>query len=143
MPRATRAHYTQTSDNAAATLASAINPDNTAYTLPVSGTVTSGPTSGSTPVAIASGTGNSLAAVAAQAGLRLIGWSARSNAALGNTAKTVIRHGVLAGDTAIGFINLQDDQSEQMYYGPEGIACDNGISVTRDGTNAVEITLFY
>lgn len=97
---------------------------------------------GATIVAVASGTGDTQA-VAAQAGLRLVGWTARSNAVGGLTSKTVLRHGTGTGDPALVFVNLQDDQSDDKYYGPEGRACAGGIFVDRDGTNAVEITVFY
>jgi hypothetical protein len=123
-----------------AVLASAKNPDGSDYTLPVSGTVTTAPAPAATPTAIASGSGDA-AGVAPTANLRLMGYSVRESAASPDDASFVIRHGALASDPALVFVEVSADQSTTEWLGEDGIACPNGIFIDRV-SGSTEIVLY-
>jgi len=83
------------------------------------------------------------AAVAAAAGLRLMGYSAKESAAVPAAATAVIVHGATgAGGTSVVNLNLALSTSETQWFGPDGIACPNGLSIDWL-TGRLDINLFY
>lgn len=83
------------------------------------------------------------AAVAAAAGLRLVGFAARESAATAAAATFIIVHGATgAGGTAVVPVELAGDQSTREWFGPDGIACPNGISIDWVAGTA-DIHLFF
>lgn len=90
-----------------------------------------------TAIADAADTGDE-AIVAAQAGLRLLGWSVRETAAA--VATLDIENGESAGSPDLAVINLAASESKDRWYGERGIAADGGIFVNRlTGTTLVII----
>lgn len=83
------------------------------------------------------------AAVAAQAGLRLVGFAARESAGVAAVATFSIVHGATgAGGTSVVPVELKADESTRDWFGPEGIACPNGISIDHVA-GTVDVNLFY
>lgn len=83
------------------------------------------------------------AAVAAATGLRLIGFASRESAATAAVASFVIVHGATAaGGTSVVPVELKADESTREWFGPDGIACPNGISIDWIAGTA-DINLFY
>jgi len=81
------------------------------------------------------------AAVAAAAGLRLMGWAARETA--GAVASAKIVHGATgAAGTLVVPIGLAADSCATGWYAPEGIPMANGISIDHLA-GSLDITLFY
>lgn len=83
------------------------------------------------------------AAIAADDGLRLVGFAARESAAVAAVAAFVIVHGATAaGGTSVVPVELAADASTSEWFGPEGIACPSGVSIDiQSGT--VDVDLFY
>lgn len=70
------------------------------------------------------------AAVAAAAGLRLVGWAARESAGAAAVATFRIVHGAtVAGGTTVVPVELAANGFASAWYGPEGIAVPNGLSI--------------
>lgn len=68
------------------------------------------------------------AAVAAVAGLRLMGYAVRETAAA--VANVVIVHGATVGaSTYLVPVKLAANESKVHNFGPDGLACPNGISI--------------
>lgn len=87
-------------------------------------------------------TANVDAAVAAAAGLRLVGFSAKESAGAPAAATAVIVHGATgAGGTAVAYINLAASGSDTVWLG-DGIACDSGISIDWL-TGQLDVCLYY
>lgn len=83
------------------------------------------------------------AAVAAVAGLRLVGFAARESAGTAAVATFIIVHGATgAGGTAVVPVELKADESTREWFGPDGIACPNGISVDWI-VGTVDVHLFF
>lgn len=83
------------------------------------------------------------AAVAAVAGLRLVGFSCRESAAVAAVATFIIVHGATgATGTAIVPVELSLNGSNFGWFGPEGIAVPNGISIDWI-VGQVDVHLFY
>lgn len=81
-------------------------------------------------------------AVAAAAGLRLVGFAAREIAATGAPASFIILHGTIAAGTPVVPVELSLDQSTRDWFGPDGIAVPNGLSIdVVAGT--VDVHLYY
>lgn len=83
------------------------------------------------------------AAVAAAAGLRLMGVSAREAAGEAAAASFAVVHGATAGGgTPVVVFELGQNASVQTWYGPGGIAVPNGLSLdVTAGT--VDVILHY
>lgn len=82
------------------------------------------------------------AAVAAAAGLRLMGVSVRESAVTPAVATVIIVHGATAAATAFLPIELAANGSLSLWYGPGGIAVPNGLSIdVVAGT--LDVHLFY
>ena len=82
------------------------------------------------------------AAVAAQAGLRLVGFSAKESAGTPAAATAVIVHGATgAGGTAVAYVNFAASGSTTVWLG-DGIDCASGISIDWL-TGRLDIALFY
>lgn len=83
------------------------------------------------------------AAVAAVAGLRLMGFACRESAATAAAATFRIMHGAtVAGGTVLVPVELAANESTRDWFGPEGIACASGLSIdVIAGT--VDVELFY
>lgn len=141
MARGTRADYARISDNAGATLASAKNPDGTDYTLPVELSSSVGAFVAATAIEVASGTADAQA-VAAQAGLRLLGYSIRESAAAAAAASVIIRHGTSTAGAPLAFVELDLDQSVTVWFGPDGLAAAGGIFIDRTA-GETHIVIFY
>jgi hypothetical protein len=86
-----------------------------------------------TPTAVNSGasiTSDQNAAVAAAAGLRLYGYSVMEDAATPASASLRIMHGAtVGGGTQVEVISLTAGESTADYWGPEGVAVPNGVSI--------------
>ena len=83
------------------------------------------------------------AAVVAAAGLRLVGFAARESAAVAATATFIIVHGATgAGGTQVVPVELISNESTSAWFGPEGIACPNGISIDWI-VGTVDVDLFF
>lgn len=83
-----------------------------------------------TAVEVVSGTGN-VAAVAATAGLRLLGYAIRESGAPAATATVYFRNGALVGDPLIDPVVLAPGESTREWFGPQGKAAASGIFVHR------------
>ena len=82
------------------------------------------------------------AAVAAQAGLRLVGFSTKESAGTPAAATAVIVHGATgAAGTAVSYINLAASGSETKWLG-DGIDCSSGISINWL-KGRLDVALFY
>lgn len=83
------------------------------------------------------------AAVAAQAGLRLMGFAARESAAVAAVATIVIVHGAtVAGGSSVVPIELAANASASAWFGPDGIDCASGLSIDVVAGTA-DVNLFY
>ncbi|MGZ5029032.1 MAG: hypothetical protein ACXWAT_10150 [Methylobacter sp.] len=83
------------------------------------------------------------AAVAAQAGLRLMGYSAKESAGTPAAATFAIKHGAtVAGGTDVVYQNFAASGSTLQWFGDSGIACPNGISLDWL-TGQVDVAIFY
>lgn len=83
------------------------------------------------------------AAVAAAAGLRLVGFACREMAGTAAVASFIIVNGATgAGGTAVVPVELAANESRSEWFGPEGIDCANGISIDWIA-GAVDVHLFY
>lgn len=82
------------------------------------------------------------AAVAAAAGLRLVGFAARESASTAAAATFIIVHGATAAGTKLIPVELAADQSTRDFFGPDGIACPDGISIDWIA-GTVDVNLFY
>ena len=82
-------------------------------------------------------------AVAAAAGLRLVGFAAVESAGVPAAADFVLVHGAtVAGGTEVVHVKLVALESKTGWFGPDGIAVPNGISIDRvAGTS--DIIIFY
>lgn len=92
-------------------------------------------------VHVASGTTDAQG-IAAQAGLRLMGFSVTEDAATAAAAEVALRHGTLATDTELFGVTLVANESVREFFLLGGIDAPNGIFVDRvSGTT--KLTLFY
>jgi len=83
------------------------------------------------------------AAVVATAGLRLMGYSTKESAAVPAAATFTIVHGATgAGGTVMVNVNLALSESATQWFGPDGIACPNGLSIDFL-TGRFDVHLFY
>lgn len=81
--------------------------------------------------------------VAAQSGLRLMGYSYRGTGSAGVTNKAVLRHGSSAAGTPIAFLAAEDNQApEPRWFGPQGIPCAGGIFVDMQAGD-LELVIYY
>jgi len=88
-------------------------------------------------------TANVDAAVAAQAGLRLMGFSAKESAGIPAAATFTLVHGAtVGGGTNVAYQNLALSGSNTEWFGPDGIACPDGISIDWL-TGQVDVCIFY
>lgn len=81
-------------------------------------------------------------AIAAAAGLRLVGFAARESASTAAVATFIILHGTAADGTAVIPVELKADESTREWFGPEGIAVPNGVSIDWIA-GTVDVHLFY
>lgn len=83
------------------------------------------------------------AAVAAAVGLRLMGFASRESAATAAVATYRLVHGAtVAGGTTLYPVELSAGESRGEWFGPDGIAVPNGVSIdVIAGT--VDVVLFY
>lgn len=134
---------------ALATLASATNPDGSAYTLPVSGTVTatpsgtqvvSGTVNGSAATATAGAVDNAdEALVAPTANLRLMGYSITESADVPAAATVNIRNGAADTDPLVAAEVLAASGDRHRWFGPNGIASADGVFIERAAGEAVVV----
>jgi len=83
------------------------------------------------------------AAVAAQAGLRLVGYSSKETAGIPAAATFRIIHGATGATNApVVNVNHAASTSNTQWFGPDGIACPNGLSIDWL-TGQVDVELFY
>lgn len=83
------------------------------------------------------------AAVAAAAGLRLVGFAARESAATAAAATFILVHGATAaGGTSVAPVELAANGSTSEWFGPDGIACPDGISIA-GVAGTVDVNIFY
>jgi hypothetical protein len=82
-----------------------------------------------------------IAAVAAAANLRLMGFTVRESAGTPAVATLAIRHGTVATDTIIAPVSLIASDTKTAWFGPQGIPCASGIYVDRIAGNTT-ITLY-
>lgn len=83
------------------------------------------------------------AAVAASTNLRLLGYSCKESAAGAAVATFRIMHGAtVAGGTEVATQELAANASETVWFGDDGIACANGISIDWIA-GTVDVTLYY
>lgn len=69
-------------------------------------------------------------AVAAGTFLRLLGYSCRESAGTPAVATFRVMHGAtVAGGTAVAVQELAANASDWVWFGPQGIACPNGITL--------------
>lgn len=88
-------------------------------------------------------TANVDAVIAAAAGLRLVGFAARESAVTAAAATFIIVHGATAaGGTSVVPVELAANESAREWFGPEGINCANGISISIVA-GTVDVNLFY
>ncbi|MCK9622138.1 MAG: hypothetical protein M0R47_16580 [Methylobacter sp.] len=88
-------------------------------------------------------TANVDAAVAAQAGLRLVGYSAKESAAIPAAATFSIVHGATgAGGASLVHVNFAAAGSSTVWFGDDGIDAPNGLSIDWL-TGQVDVNLFY
>jgi hypothetical protein len=98
---------------------------------------------GASNIALSAVVADSNATVAAAIGLRLIGYSIKETAGVPAATTGRIMHGAtVAGGTSVINFNLALSTSDTKWFGPDGIACPNGISVDWL-TGQFDITLFY
>lgn len=90
---------------------------------------------------IASGTVDAQG-IAAQAGLRLMGFSVTEDAAAAAAAEIILRHGTAATDAELFGINLIANESKQMFFEAGGIATAGGIFVDRVA-GQTKLTIYY
>jgi len=96
-----------------------------------------------TAISTAAITANADAVVAAQAGLRLMGYSSKESAGTPAAATFRIINGA-TGATAAPIVNVNHalSTSETAWFGPDGIACTAGLSIDWL-TGQVDVVLFY
>ena len=83
------------------------------------------------------------AAVAAATDLRLMGYACRESHGTPAVATFQIIHGAtVSGGTVVAQIELAANKSDHEWYGPQGIAVPNGLSIDRVA-GTVDVTLFY
>lgn len=83
------------------------------------------------------------AAVAGVAGLRLVGFAVSESAGTPAAANFVLVHGATAGGgTELVHVKLAANESKTGWFGPDGIACPNGISIDQV-TGTSDIIIFY
>jgi hypothetical protein len=83
------------------------------------------------------------AVVAANAGLRLMGWSARESAGSPAVAAAKIVNGATgAAAGKVANIGLAASTSRGEWYGPEGIPCPLGLSIDHIA-GTLDIILYY
>jgi hypothetical protein len=83
------------------------------------------------------------ALVPAQAGLRLMGFSSKESAAIPAAATYSIKHGATAaGGVDVVYQNHALSTSMTQFFGDDGIACPNGISIGWL-TGQVDIVIYY
>lgn len=83
------------------------------------------------------------AAVAAATGLRLVGFACKESAAAAAVATFNIVHGATAaGGTLVVPVELAANTSAGEWFGPEGIAVPNGISIDWVA-GQIDLVLFY
>lgn len=97
---------------------------------------------GATPTGVAGLAANSDALVAAQSGLRLMGYAIRESAAAAAVAAVDIMHGATgAGGALVVPIELAADKSDAVWFGPDGIMMESGVSIRRI-TGTVDIVVY-
>ena len=83
------------------------------------------------------------AAVAANANLVFMGYSSKESAGIPAAATFRIVHGATgAGGTAVVNVNHALSTSDTKWFGPNGIACPNGISIDWL-TGQVDVEIYY
>lgn len=83
------------------------------------------------------------AAVAATPGLRLMGFASRESAATAAVATFRLVHGAtVAGGTTLYPVELSAGESRGEWFGPDGIAVPNGVSIDWIA-GTVDVVLFY
>jgi hypothetical protein len=82
-------------------------------------------------------------AVAAAAGLRLVGWAARESDGTAAVATFRLMNGAtVSGGTLLVPVELAANESEGAWYGPEGIDSANGISIDHIA-GTVDIVIYH
>ena len=80
------------------------------------------------------------ALVPPMAGAVCMGFTCREAAATAAAAAFVLRRGRTPLGVPIAYVNLAADESTRDWYGPNGIACDDGIYIDREsGTTEVAV----
>lgn len=74
--------------------------------------------------------------------LRLMGYVARESAAVAGAASADIVHGATAAGDLVYAISLAADGVSELWFGPVGIACPNGVSINHL-LGTLDIVLFY
>jgi len=99
--------------------------------------------SGSSIATLTAVTSDQNAVVAANSGLRLMGYSIKESAAVPALSTCNIIHGATVGGGVIA-VNLKIalSSSNTVWFGPDGIAVPNGISVDWVA-GQVDISIFY
>lgn len=83
------------------------------------------------------------AAVAAATGLVLMGYSCKESAGAAAAATFRVMHGAtVAGGTEVVTQELAANGSDKTWFGPDGIACPNGISIDWIA-GTVDVNLYY
>jgi hypothetical protein len=81
--------------------------------------------------------------VAATPGLRLMGYSSKESAGVPAATTFIIKHGAtVAGGTDLVYVNHTLSTSQVQFFGDDGIACPNGISIDWL-TGQVDVIVFY
>lgn len=94
------------------------------------------------PAAAAALAADSDALVAAQSGLRLMGYAIRESAGTPAVAAVDIMHGATgAGGTLVVPIELAANASGAVWFGPDGISVEGGVSIRRVA-GTVDIVVF-
>jgi len=83
-----------------------------------------------TAIATATITADSNAVVAAQAGLRLMGYSSKESAGVPAAASFKIINGATGATNApVAYVTHALSTSSTQWFGPDGIACTAGLSI--------------
>lgn len=97
---------------------------------------------GATPTAAEGLAANSDALVAAEPGLRLMGYAVRESAVTPAVAAVDIMHGATGAGGALAVpIELAANASDAVWFGPDGINVDDGVSIRRVA-GTVDIVVF-